>query len=82
VNSFKNGLRAAIVVIAMTNLEDGRAFAAWVDQHHPRSTIVFASSDKEVGSKARAAGAKYVVPHAMLARELPRILAYDIEETR
>lgn len=81
VNSFKNGLRAAVVVVAMTNFEDGRAFTAWVDEHHPHATIVFASSDlKEVGSKARAAGAKYVVPHAMLSRELPRILAYQLDE--
>jgi len=81
INSFKNGLRVAIVVVAMTDFEDGRAFTAWVDEHHPHATIVFASSDlnKEVGTEARSSGAKYVVPHAMLARELPRILAYDLE---
>lgn len=76
VNSFKNGLRAAVVVIAMTNSEDGRAFAAWVNENHPATTIICASSDP----KARVAGAKYVVPHAMLSRELPRILAYDLDE--
>lgn len=84
VNSFKNGLRAAVVVIAMTNFDDSRAFAAWVNENHPNATIVFALSEniKEFAPKARVAGAKYVVPHAMLSRELPRILAYDLDEPR
>jgi hypothetical protein len=76
VNSFKNGLRAAVVVIAMTNVDDSRAFAAWVNENHPNTTVIFSSNDPN----ARGIGAKYVVPHAMLARELPRILAYDLEE--
>lgn len=75
VNSFKNGLRAAVVVITMTNSEDSRAFAAWVNENHPATTVICASSDPKV----RVVGAKYVVPPAMLARELPRILAYDLE---
>lgn len=81
VNSFKHGLRVAMVVIVMTSIEEGCAFAAWIDKYHPHATIVFSSSDlKEVGPKARAAGAEYVIPHAMLERELPRILAYHLEE--
>lgn len=84
VNSFRNGLRAAVVVIAMTNFDDSRAFAAWVNENHPNATVVFALSEniKEFGPKARATGAKYIVPHVMLARELPRILAYDLDEPR
>lgn len=82
VNSFKNGLRAAVVVIAMTSFDDSRAFAAWVNENQPDATIVFALSEnvKEFAPNARATGAKYVVPHAMLSRELPRILAYDLDE--
>lgn len=75
VNSFRNGLRAAVVVIAMANSENGRAFAAWINENHPATTVIYASSDTNV----RVAGAKYVVPHTMLTRELPRILAYDLE---
>lgn len=84
VNSFKNGLRAAVVVIAMTSFDDSRAFAAWVNENQPNATVVFALSEnvKEFAPKARATGAKYVVPHAMLTRELPRILAYDLDELR
>lgn len=80
-NSFKHGLKVAMVVIVMNTIEEGCAFAAWIDKYHPHATVVFSSSDlKEVGSKARAAGAEYVIPHAMLARELPKILAYHLEE--
>jgi len=73
-NSFRNGLRAAVVVIVMADLEDGRAFAKWVDEHHPHAIIVFAG---ENGSEARVT-AKYVIPHVHMARELPRILAHDL----
>lgn len=84
-SSLRHGLRVAMVVIAMASIEEGCAFAEWVGMNHPDVNIVFASSGensdhKEFSRKARAAGAKYVVPHAMLAMELPRILAYHLEE--
>jgi hypothetical protein len=81
-HSLKHGLRVAMVVIAMANFDDNRTFAAWVNENHPNTTVVFALSEniKEFGPEARATGAKYIVPLAMLARELPLILAYHLEE--
>jgi hypothetical protein len=82
INSFKHGLRVAMVVIAMASIEEGFAFATWIGVNHPDVEIVFAHSEdsKESFGRASAAGAKYIVPHALLERELPRILAYHLDE--
>lgn len=75
VNSFKNGLRAAVVVVAMTSFEDACAFTAWVSENHPAATIVFVASDARV----RVAGAKEVVKKDVLIQKLPAILNWHIE---
>ena len=81
INSFNRGLRVAMVVIAMTSIEEGCAFATWVGVNHPNATVVFVNENiEEFGPEARAAGARYLVPNAVLARELPRILAYHLDE--
>jgi hypothetical protein len=74
INSFKNGLRAAIVVIAMANFNDGRAFAAWVNENHPATTVIFASSDPN----ASVAGVEEVVGKDVLVQKLPAILNWHI----
>lgn len=75
VNSFKNGLRAAVVVVAMTSFEDACAFTAWVSENHPAATIVFVASDARV----RIAGVKEVVKKDALMQKLPAILNWHIE---
>ena len=73
-----------MVIITMASIEEGCTFAAWMGVNHPDVKIVFTSIEdynrQEFSSRARAAGAKYVIPHDELARELPRILAYHLDE--
>lgn len=75
VNSFKNGLRAAVVVVAMTSFDEARVFTAWVSENHPAATIVFVASDARI----RIAGAKEVVKKDVLMQKLPAILNWHIE---